>query len=93
MGFYVNPSNESVVDFLYHYTKLLYPPNFENVGPDMLPVCLVDNGPYKAAGIAYSKRELLRFVNDGTNRRKEWFLVPIRDLLKASDLREKDIRR
>lgn len=39
-------------------------------------VCLIDNGPFKAAGIAFNKGELEEFmINDG--RLKEWYLVDI----------------
>ncbi len=39
------------------------------------PVCLVDNGAFTAAGIAYSPEELEAFAAPD-RRPKRWFLVP-----------------
>ena len=40
-----------------------------------LPVCLVDNGNFTAAGIAYSEAELRAFAEPQDTRPKEWYLV------------------
>lgn len=43
---------------------------------NLIPVCLVDNGPFTAAAVIFSKQEAMAFAaSDG--RPKKWFLVPI----------------
>lgn len=52
-----------------------------------LPVCLVDNGMFKAAGVAYSYSELDQFSRSGDSRPKTWFMVPRVELYDVSDLK------
>jgi hypothetical protein len=40
-----------------------------------LPVCLVDNGAFTAAGISFDERQLNNMKYDGTERVKKWYLV------------------
>lgn len=47
--------------------------NFDYNGTE-LPVCLVDNGAFTAAGIAYDPRERDDFLRDD-GRTKYWFAV------------------
>lgn len=54
-----------------------------------LPVVLVDNGLFFAAGIAFDKKEYEIFTSPKDNRPKECFIVPIEKLKKVSDLEEK----
>lgn len=53
---------------------------------EQLPVCLVDNGPFTAAGITYSEHEFNDFNNPHDHRSKEWYIVPISRLFQVSDL-------
>ena len=48
----------------------------------VLPVCLVDNGPFTAAGIVFSESEFYNITLSEDNRQKSWYLVKITDLLK-----------
>jgi hypothetical protein len=57
------------------------PPPWSAVPQQCLPVCLVDNGPFTAAAIAYDAAELAEFANPRDQRPKLWFLVN-RELLK-----------
>lgn len=91
MGAYVNPSNMSKEDWLKRYGKLvgavsslpldgLCVPTYESYPVNELPVILVDNGPFTAAAIAYSKEEYLEFVDPMDGRNRGVFSVP-KDLL------------
>jgi hypothetical protein len=52
---------------------------------DHLPVCLVDNGFFTAAGVGYCQSEVEAFqYPDG--RPKKWFMVSRENLRKVSDL-------
>jgi len=83
MGFYVNPENESKEEFLSNKME------FDSVSWDMLarmepaslPVVLVDNGPFSAAGVAYNEQELSDFQDPNDPRPKRYFLVPIEELI------------
>lgn len=76
MGYYINPPVGEKERFLQDYgmevkSAVLSRHDFKS---DYLPVCLVDNGFFTAAAIAYCKDELCRFLNpDG--RPKKWYLV------------------
>lgn len=37
-------------------------------------VCVVNNGPFAAAGYAFDEREFDAFANDGSRRPKTWLL-------------------
>lgn len=94
MGYYINPPGESKETFLNNKgVKLIEPPTFDKIASDMLPVCLVDNGLFTAAGIAYSQKELATFADTNDPRPRQWYLVKIKDLLLVSDLREEFIQR
>jgi len=55
--------------------------------PDCLPVCLINNGPFSAAGVAYCEQEFEEFkVPDG--RPRVWFLCEVKDLESVSPLKE-----
>lgn len=90
MGYYVNPPTESKESFLKRegiaapYDQKL---SWESVPEGFLPVVLLDNGPFTAAGIAYSKEELDAFTGLHDNRPRQIYLVRITELLKVSDLR------
>ena len=68
MGLYINPPHESKEDFLNNHAKLISRGEFFafNFAADthLVPVCLVDNGPFKAAGVAFDYREVDAFVTE-----------------------------
>lgn len=83
MGYYINPKDMSKEKFLAIYG---YPVTHEQASKcsagdeGKLVVCLVDNGMFTAAGIAYDDRERDAFMlPDG--RDKKWYLVD-KELLK-----------
>ena len=55
----------------------------DDVPDDKVIVCLVDNGPFYAAGIAYDDRELQAFNHDDDPRAKIWFYLD-KELAKAT---------
>ena len=81
MGIYVNPVGEPKESWLANHGELLLdPPKWEDVKEGSLPVCLVDNGPFKAAAVIYSKSELEEFSSPTDPRPKVWFMAKISDL-------------
>jgi len=51
-----------------------------------VPVCLVDNGMFTAAAVAFDKRELEAFTQPTDFRPKQWFLVERAKVRTVSDL-------
>jgi len=50
------------------------PPNFEDISPDEAIICVMDNGPFEAAGFCYNQAELTAFsVPDG--RPRAWVVM------------------
>lgn len=74
MGYYINPETETKEAWLQANAKPISTNearNFDFSG-DSLPVCLVDNGPFTAAVIAYDPRERDHFMRPDW-RPKVWF--------------------
>lgn len=87
MGFYINPKHESKEIWLMSngtpvandISEVLFEDFYSG---DELPVCLVSNGSFTAAGICYSEGEFEIFKRyDG--RLKRWFGVSINSLLEV----------
>jgi len=77
MGLYINPKNKSKEEWLEdnNIDVSTHPFDFEDIGDDNHIICLVDNGMFTAAAVAYDIREYEDFkYNDG--RFKVWFIVP-----------------
>ena len=84
MGCYVNPCAQSKTEFLVKEGVQVRSENAQ-ITETHLPVCLVDNGAFMAAGVAFNERELKEFQRpDGRN--KVWFQVPREKLRTVSDL-------
>lgn len=88
MGYYVNPPGESKESFLRR--EGLRVPNdrkitWDSVPKGFLPVVLLDNGPFTAAGIAYCESELNVFTRLDDPRSRQVFMVKIDKLLPVSD--------
>ncbi|MCK9462605.1 MAG: hypothetical protein M0R80_23550 [Proteobacteria bacterium] len=84
MGYYVNPPNRSKEAFLAEKGIPAINPKWEDVPEGFLPVCLVDNGPFTAAGICYCEAELQCFSDPTDTRRRDFFMCTIEDLLRVS---------
>jgi len=79
MGIYINPTDMTKELFLAMHgleirkTVVSWPPKADHV-----LVCMVNNGPFRAAGVANSQEEMQVFLRDdpGDYRPKRWFVVP-----------------
>ena len=98
MGIYINPPDRKKEDFLLEYGKMISQSkfrSFDKFDGELLPVCLVNNGPFTAAGVAYSHGEVEAFGGFNDLRPRRFFLVR-KDVLKdvsKSGLTEEDVRR
>jgi hypothetical protein len=84
MGCYVNPQQQSKEDWLLLNGS-------PTVGPcaiteTHLPVVLVNNGQFTAAGVAFDARERECFNDPSDVRLKRWFMVERSKLRAVSDL-------
>lgn len=91
MGCYIDPQNEDKEIFLAREGREVesdyISQNYKTIKEKGdLPVVLVDNGPFSAAGVAYTEREFERFVRYD-NRPKRFFIVPIEKLKEVSDVK------
>ena len=76
MGRYLNPHNMTKEEWLTKNAIALDGPPSESPDPDgYYAVCLVDNGLFTAAALAFDPRELEAFTLPDDLRPKKWFLV------------------
>lgn len=89
MGYYIEPPNCTKEQWLREHAIYLVPPGpdawstlqkFQDTHPGMLPVCLVQNPYFTAAGICFSQRELEAFMVPADSRRKTWYAASIERL-------------
>lgn len=82
MGYYIQVSNpkgkaQQLVD-LYSATILpMRPEAFEDVPDNLALICVVDNGPFEAAGLCYDRDEFVDFADTdhGDTRPRQWVLM------------------
>lgn len=91
MGAYINPQNGQSKEAWLKSNCNSGPlsamrPWNTNLYQASLPVCLVDNGAFTAAAIAYNEREFNDFNDPHDHRPKVWFIVSIDRLTQVSDL-------
>lgn len=55
------------------------PTSLTEIRPDQALVCVVDNGMFEAAGVAYSDRELQAFNRPDDRRPKVWLILDNRE--------------
>lgn len=89
MGLYINPTGCTKEQWLqengvlfaptltgyWHIIETVFKPE-----SDALLVCLVDNGPFKAAAVAYDESELEAFNQPDDYRPKVWYVVKKADI-------------
>jgi hypothetical protein len=88
MGYYVNPSDCTKETWLSDFGIEIPPIKLSKVRESWkalfkrsyLPVVLVNNAMFSAAGIAYSERELEAFLQPNDKRPKRFFKVPCKAL-------------
>lgn len=81
MGYYLNPKDMSKESWLALNGEVVRAPTWP-VKEGFLPVCLVNNGPFTAAGVAFSESEFNAFARPSDLRPKIWYLVQTEKLLK-----------
>ena len=82
MGMYVNPSNEEKETFLNREGMLVSKNiSWKDVSKGYLPVVLMNNGPFTAAGVAYNESELTAFTGINDLRPRQIFMVKIEKLI------------
>lgn len=93
MGYYLNPKAMSKKDWLDTYAvRINRAPPRQFRDEEHIVICLVDNGFFTAAGIAFSQAELEAFTyEDG--REKIWYTIPIKDLIAEDPLMAEVIER
>lgn len=75
MGYYINPPDMEKEDFLRQHGRPIHSTEAKmHLTDTTLPVCLVNNGGFTAAGIAYSMDEVDAFLHPD-RRPKRWFSV------------------
>ena len=79
MGFYIDPPIESKEMFLAKNGRLV-PVEDLKLTKTELPVVLVNNFAFTAAGICFSQRELEEFTYINDKRPRKYYMVP-RDVL------------
>jgi hypothetical protein len=94
MGAYVNPSDQSKEEWLEENADKITKQEAKEISENIkyseeMAVCLVDNGPFTAAGICFEEREFEAFSRADDPRPKLWFRAKTEDLLKVSDELEK----
>jgi hypothetical protein len=86
LGYYINPPDMSKEEFLEKYGTPLSYAQFPD-DPKQALVCIVDNGPFRAAAIAFSRREMEMFDNPNDDRPRRWYFVPKEHLWGVSDIK------
>lgn len=79
MGYYINPKGMSKEEWLAKHGRAVLETEAK-LTDDELPVILVDNGPFRAAGIAYCEDELKAFLRPSDFRPRAVYMCQRSDL-------------
>lgn len=93
MGIYINPTDGKSKEAWLSASadRLAEPPKTVDLASKEVPVCLVDNQIFTAAGVCYDDAELAVFATpDG--RQKSWWRVPIAACALGGGLSEREIQ-
>jgi len=84
MTFYLNPTTMTKEEFLQIYGTSLQEGEVHQCNLDdhseTCIVCLVDNGPFRAAGILNGQRDLSDFTDPSDPRPKKFYAVSTSDI-------------
>ena len=78
MGFYIDGPAKGKAPFLrseYDAEFINEPVSFKDIPKDKALICVVDNGPFEAAGFAFDNREFEVFSAPGDPRPKRWMIM------------------
>ena len=84
MGLYINPIDQSKEEWLQLHGEQTEKPVWFGDG-EQFPVCLVDNGPFTAAGVCFSPQELYAFMTGTTDRPTKWYICKKDDINAVTD--------
>lgn len=84
MGCYINPRGTTKEAWLREHGVPTNGP--APITESHVPVCLVNNGPFNAAGVAFDSREVEAFNQPGDFRPKKWHVVSREAVRLVSDL-------
>ena len=86
MDYYIDPRNESKESFL-ETRGVAVPDTFKwsDTPKGSLPVILINNGFFTAAGIAYSEAKFNAFTGVDDRRPKQFYTVSVEALLSLDD--------
>ena len=88
MGYYINPKDMTKEAWLAQHGKpSSTPPPFSVAEQGELPVCLVQNALFSAAGVCFSEQELAAWKAPDP-RPRQWFTASIADLKAVGALPE-----
>jgi hypothetical protein len=78
MGYYINKTSKGVELPNAHKADYLILDGATEVKAEFQPnlICVIENGPFDAAGFIYSKQEFEYFTDPRDNRPKRWLVHP-----------------
>lgn len=89
MGYYIETgSNKGKANWLRSNAKAISF-NRSQISSDLIPVVVVDNGPFEAAAIAFNSKELDEFLDPDGEREVEKLLVPRMEVIRLCPRVEK----
>ena len=79
MGYYIQtPNNQNKAEQLvrlHNAQRILGQPETFDPPKDKVLICVVQNGPFDAAGICFDSREFDEFTRSSDDRPKTWLLM------------------
>lgn len=79
MGFYIQGPSQNKASYLIREFEAValtkQPEDMSFLYADEALVCVVENGPFDAAGYCFNDREFEAFNSPGDNRRKTWLIM------------------
>ena len=80
MGYYIetpgsNKQKAKIICEQHDAIQIPQPKTFQEIPAEMALICVVDNGPFEAAGFAHNEREFQEFSNPRDSRSKTWILM------------------
>lgn len=78
MGYYIQGPQSGKAKFLqmkHDCIEIPQPKSFAEIEDDLALICVVDNGPFEAAGYCFSPGEFEVFSESSDHRPKTWLLM------------------
>lgn len=93
MGFYIQaPVLKHKAQYIvseYDGKIVPQPKTWAEVPADKAIICVVDNGPFEAAGFAYSEKEFKTFSAPDDPRKKVWMIMNRNKAIELTGYKEK----